>query len=39
MKIQKEIRDKLRVLTYPLVTKMIKNEKEILIDAIRTLKD
>ncbi len=39
MKIQKEIRDKLRLLTHPLVTKMIKNEKEILIDAIRTLKD
>lgn len=35
----KEIRNKLRLLTYPLAIKMIKNEKEIPKDAIRPFKD
>ena len=35
----KEIRDKLRLLTYPLAIKMVKDEKEIPKDAIRPFKD
>jgi len=35
----KEIRDKLRLLTYPLAIKMLKHEKEIPKDAIRPFKD
>lgn len=35
----KEIRDKLRLLTYPLAIKMVKSEEEIPKDAIRPFKD
>ena len=35
----KEIRDKLRLLTYPLAIKMVKSEEELPKDAIRPFRD